>query len=79
MQFLEYNLYRNNIESLTREVLSEVPRQFSAYMENNKILPYKTKSKNNKAASSEFVHTKIEEVRKLSVTVTPQRVPHFLK
>lgn len=47
-------------------------------MEENKIYPQKTKW-NNKAASSEWVHTKIEEVRRLKRTdCVIGKVPHFL-
>jgi len=60
--------------------LAEIPKQFLEFMEINKIYPAKGK-KNTKAATNDFIHTKIEEMRKLKKKEIglAGKTPKFLK
>ncbi|CAD8179864.1 unnamed protein product [Paramecium octaurelia] len=79
VQFVEFNSVRDNQDKLAKETLAEIPRQFLEYMEKNKIYPAKGK-KNTKAATNDFIHSKIDEMKKLKKKegVISGKIPQFL-
>lgn len=79
VQFVDYKRYCSDEDLLMKETWAEIPRQFLEYMNENKIFPIKGK-KNSKAATNDFIHSKIEEKKKQKKKEGQEayKVPHFL-